>query len=113
MLVVSVCLDCLRCYRWLPCVGGVSLTGLFAVLQVLTLCWWCQFDWTVCGATGGYVVITMREENRRTVEECKELDKTFAEYEKRGLWKKVSETITKNYYMEYDGLVLVYQVTKN
>ena len=62
---------------------------------------------------GGYVVISMREENRREVNEYKEQDKVFAAYEQEGLWKKISETVTKNYYMNYDGLVLVYQVTQH
>ena len=55
-------------------------------------------------------MIVTREEHRRTAAECKDLDKTFAGYELKGLWKKVLEKTTKNYIANHDGLVLVYQV---
>ncbi|KAK2172822.1 hypothetical protein NP493_926g02040 [Ridgeia piscesae] len=59
---------------------------------------------------GGYVVVSLRDEVRQTVTEYTDLDRTFAAYVRRGMWEKVSETITENYYMGRDGVVFVFRV---
>ena len=55
-------------------------------------------------------MVSLRDEVRRTVPEYIHLDRTFADYVARGMWRKVSETITKNYYMGLNGVVFVFLV---
>ena len=54
----------------------------------------------------------MREENRRTVDEYKNYDEYLHGLEEQGLWEKVSEEVHEKYYMDYEGLVNVWRVTK-
>ena len=61
---------------------------------------------------GGLVVNVMREENRRKVEAYMNFDEYLHGLEKQGLWEKVSEEIRDKYYMDYQGLVNVWRVTK-
>ncbi|KAI0209001.1 hypothetical protein LSAT2_006306 [Lamellibrachia satsuma] len=59
---------------------------------------------------GGYIVVSLRDDVRRTVSEYIDLNRTFADYVACGMWEKVSETITENYYMGLDGVVFVFRV---
>ena len=55
-------------------------------------------------------MVNLRDKVRQTVAEYTDLDRTFAAYVRRGMWEKVSEAITENYYMGLDGVVFVFRV---
>ena len=60
--------------------------------------------------TGGYIVLTLREEVRLHYKGFQSMDQVFGEYEKQGIWIKVVENITPNYYEGINGLNFIYKV---
>jgi len=59
---------------------------------------------------GGYIINVMREENRHKCEIYKGVfDKHCQELVERKTWTKIYEHINEKYYMNYPGLVQVYQ----
>ncbi|CAH1251381.1 WBSCR27 [Branchiostoma lanceolatum] len=59
---------------------------------------------------GGFVVITMREHNIRTVPEYRNLEPRMAALQSEGRWEQVSRVIFPNYIEGEEGITYTYRV---
>ena len=66
----------------------------------------------------GYIILTMRADIILTMRadcagqsvENNTMEEDFDQFEKDGLWQKLWRVVYPNYYLDYDGVVFVYQV---